>query len=380
MSYAIAVRWVHIDGQRTSYTQALNEAAHLCGELAELRARALALGTDDAPDVPHPPELVDLKGEDALLEWISRTRTELPDLRARLEAAARRRLSARLGPAQPPRADAAARLARTRGHTRPDLDTERASALTRAHDLIDANAGEIDPADHPGLTERLAELAEATTAAALRTAGHALETALHQAVQRHRAHLRTERLRQRMRGQTADLDPAQRHRLLQAIDTAADPAAIQPDLDRTRDAAHARRARHDIARAAAQALAEIGCEVTPHTDTELARTGETTAALTERPGYALRLRLPHDRARLSTSLVRAPAQPPEHDEAAQRWFCETKQPLLTRLLTRAAHPHHLHETLRREPGDRPLPVAEHPRPAPPAEHEIPATPRRHRAR
>lgn len=191
--------------------------------------------------------------------------------------------------------------------------------------------------------------------ATVREMRHAVEVALHAAVGRHRHHHDRERIRHRMLAETTDVASPLREQLHAEIATTEDPASLEPRLHAARTAADTDRARRTVAQAATAALAEVGCAVSPALAHTLTESGEGIVDLPEVHGYGVRVRLAPDHDQLSTTLVRYTDTTETTDTRTGHWFCREKQPALHQALHAHAHPLQLHQRLRLEPGDRPLP-------------------------
>ncbi|MDS1269131.1 hypothetical protein RIF23_02340 [Lipingzhangella sp. LS1_29] len=375
MSFAIAVRWVSVQGQRTSYAEVVDEAAHLRGELAQLRARAAALRESGTivQELPQLPDLVALKGEPALIEWVEWTRHALPELRSHLDDTAHQTLAARLGASLPPprtRPSATEELAQLRQSDSAASNTPEAAtphrhpararqhALESVRHLLADAAAELDPHAHRDLAARLNELHQlddTSSVATIREAHHAVVVTLNRALQQHRSQLHREVERAQLLGQLADVSADTRAYLHAQIGAADDPGAWRPHVDHARAAAENQRLRTHLAQAATQALTAVGCDVTDIHTTTLTSTGETVCPLPDQDGYGIRVRLPPDRNQLSASLVRDTHTTPSADEDAGRWFCTHTEPTFYHALCDHTEHLHLHQRLRVEPGDRPLP-------------------------
>ncbi|QVQ52574.1 hypothetical protein J4H86_01665 [Spiractinospora alimapuensis] len=361
MSFAIALRWVTVDGHRTSYATVLNEAADLTARLARLRRQD--------PTLPTPPDLHALKGEPALLEWVAWARKNLTQWEDQAGQASRSALMRRLATAapSPQRRGAVERLraqrptadAPPRGGAPAPPDNGAARAIEAVRTLAEDNAPDLDDAaeaEVAGLLAQLRALPQGAPPARARSIRHAAEHAIHAAVRerRHRAALELRRDSLRAQAHAVVDDEDERRALLAAIDHAEDPSALEGRLSEARAGAAAPTStRGTVARVAAQALADIGCDVDPG---DLRERGEAVADFSDRAGCSLRVRLHPSRDQVSFSLVRS--GPGGDDTADQQWFCDTKEPTFAAALAAAADAARLRlrPKLRLEPGDRPLSV------------------------
>lgn len=364
MSFAIALRWVTVDGHRTSYATVLKEAADLTAHLTRLRRQD--------PTLPAPPDLHTLQGEPALLEWVTWARKHVAQWEDQAGQASRSALMRRLAAAaptpthrgaveqlraqRPPRAATTSPAGASSDSPRlPDngaeeaIEAVEALAADNAPDLDDAAEGVV-----AGLLAELRVLPRDASPAQVRSARHAAEHAIHAAVRAQRLRAALEQRRESLRAQAHAVvaDQAERQTILAAIGHAEDLRTLEDRLSEARAGAAAPTStRGTVARVAAQALTDIGCDVDAD---DLHERGEAVAPLSERAGCALRVRLHPSRDQLSFSLVRS--HPGDDDTADQQWFCDTKEPALSAALAAAAGGLRWRPKLRLEPGDRPLSI------------------------
>lgn len=241
---------------------------------------------------------------------------------------------------------------------RPAVDAERAAAVAEAEALLTREAPRCRPDDLDRLHGLLTELRGLDDLAAVRERSFEIRTVVKESIDQQKRADRTRVMRARLLALVEEALPGERERLRGMITAAPDPGPLTGQVAQAVTRADKVRAREAVARAAANALREIGCEVGEEFVTLLSEQGRTVAAFDrDRPGYGLLVRLPKDQTRLMTAVVRHEDAGADQvlDLEVQREFCDHKLPKVVSSLVGEGVDLASAPFLRTDPGQ--LPVA-----------------------
>jgi hypothetical protein len=221
------------------------------------------------------------------------------------------------------------------GGARPAVAAERAAAVAEAEALLTREASRCRPDDLDRLHGLLTELRGLDDVAAVRERSFEIRTVVKESIDQQKQVDKTRVMRARLLALVEEALPGERERLRGMISAAPDPGPLTGQVAQAVTRADKVRAREAVARAAASALREIGCEVGEEFATLLSERGRTVAAFDrDRPGYGLLVRLPKDQTRLMTAVVRHEDAGADQvlDLEVQREFCDHKLPRIVSLL------------------------------------------------
>lgn len=192
-----------------------------------------------------------------------------------------------------------------------------AREISQARQALADNLSRCDPADVERLERLALALGESGTAGV-----HALEQSVAESVEHSQRARQAAISRQRLRVLLADAMPAERRTLAEMLGTVPDSGL--PTLTTQVEAAVARADRHrsrvQVARAAAGALRDLGCDVGTDFATFLSATDTAIVPMRDFPGYGLRVSL--SSTSLQTLVVRHGGLARGRDTAVQQAVCD----------------------------------------------------------
>ncbi len=208
-----------------------------------------------------------------------------------------------------------------------------AAQIAVADRLIRTELGRCDVADLESLHRLRADISSATTTRQARVAFGELEIAVADSTRRRRRAEEVEQVRASLLELAEDALPEERAGLRAMIDQDPDPGTLSAVVAQAAARADLVKARDVVARAAADALLEIGCEVGEDFATLLTEQDETVVAFGEKwtAGYGLLVKLPPGAGRVLTAVVKRDgvAGDPAADVAVQSQFCANGLPAWT---------------------------------------------------
>src|SRR6266571_2280618 len=227
-----------------------------------------------------------------------------------------------------------------------------AAAVLAAEQLLDREIPRCAQEHLDLFRRRLAEVRAASGVDIARRALADLEQTVRESVVERRRVEDADRVRASLLAHLEDALPEDRERLAAAVSKEREPGRLRAAVNHALSRADKERERAAVARAAASALRDIGCEVGADFVTLLTDSGEAAVPLRGdwRAGYGVLVRLPAGQDRLMTAVVRQPGNSAEADAdlTVQQRFCAHGLEPLRRAL--GAQRILVREELRLEPG------------------------------
>lgn len=237
------------------------------------------------------------------------------------------------------RLSATEELARSRAAVADDRGTTIAGAhpgaaqIEAADRLIRTDLSRCDVADLESLHRLRADISSAITTRQARVAFGELEIAVADSIRRRRRAEEVAQVRASLLELADDALPEERVGLRAIIEQDPDPGALSAVVAQAAARADLVRARDVVAKAAADALLEIGCEVGEDFATLLTEQNEAVVAFGENwtAGYGLLVKLPPGAGRVLTAVVKRDGvvTDPASDVAVQSQFCADGLPTWT---------------------------------------------------
>lgn len=337
--------------------------AHTRLEEARSHAKALGLPKLAVAAVERASEGADVAELEAIA---TRARQAVQDATAAVDAEWTQRWRGRIAAIVPrrnsPNVTAAAeraqhlerRVAPTGAQQRHDPEALR-RVVKDAQRLIARSGYRCESADLDAVRSAFDELTSHDSLDRARTQALEIAVLVSRSIDRRKQLLALHERRVRLLNLVEDALPQERDELRAALRETADPSEYEVAVHQAVERADLTRHRKNVAEAAADALAELGCVVGDDFETLLIDQAEAVVTLGEaRPGYGLLVRLPQSGTQLMTAIVRAQGKPSEGTEAlsVQQGFCEHTLPQLTDALRDFGVPLDGEPHVLRDPGHR----------------------------